>query len=144
MGGPEPNNSTPLQFSMVLQLDPRFWQIGDGDGDGDHDDPPVPGKSPGMARGWPGDGPGLIPPIQIAPPGGWDPRPVPGQIGDGDGDRRPRGVPAPSAPESVRPLLTVSSALKLGPRLSALAAVAGSESAGHMSAARMPSGGPVL
>ena len=55
----------PLAVLNSTQLDPRFWQIGDGDGDG----PPIPGKS--------GMGMGMIP--RSPANRGWDPH--------GDGDR---------------------------------------------------------
>ncbi len=71
MGGPEPSDSTPLQCSMVLQLDPRFWQIGDGDGD----DPPD--------SNW-----------------GWDPRPRPRTNG-GWGPGMGIGVSAPCCATSA-------------------------------------------
>jgi hypothetical protein len=62
----------PFAVLNGTQLDPRFWQIGDGDGDG----PPIPGKS-GMGMGMDPRSPANR---------GWTPIPIPGQIGDGDGD----------------------------------------------------------
>jgi hypothetical protein len=69
-----------LQYSMVLQLDPRFWQIGDGDGD----DPPDSNR-------------------------GWDPRPRPRTNG-GWGPGMPVGIgPGVSAPCYARATSAVTS-----------------------------------
>ena len=60
----------PFAVLNGTQLDPRFWQIGDGMGM----DPPSPAN-----RGW-----------------GWGWTPDPRQIGDGDGDGPPGPIPGKS------------------------------------------------
>jgi hypothetical protein len=93
----------PFAVLNGTQLDPRFWQIGDGDGDG----PPIPGKS-GMDPRSPANR-------------GWDPHPHP-RTNRGWGWGWGSGVPCPgSAAVAALPVPSESGPRAARPRCPAAA-----------------------